>query len=100
MTTCDPYLEEVFPEQTLTAYRRQTNISDNVIRAKVPANNVRLQRKLSGMTKCGKSCLTCPFDKERKEIKDGSFVWKINKHVNCNTSNFIYIIECDKESCK
>ena len=38
MTTQDPYLQEVFPEPPLIAYKRQKNISDYIIRAKVPPN--------------------------------------------------------------
>merc|ERR1712129_19133 len=36
MTFMDPYLEEVFPEPPLVAYKRQKSIKDFLIRAKVP----------------------------------------------------------------
>ena len=39
MTLSSPYMRELFPEPPLVAYRRQKNISDFIIRAKVPPKN-------------------------------------------------------------
>ena len=36
MVSQDPYLSEVFSQPPLTAYKRQKNIRDHLIRAKVP----------------------------------------------------------------
>jgi hypothetical protein len=38
MVSQDPYLTEVFVQPPLTAYRRQRNIRDHLIRAKVPSD--------------------------------------------------------------
>ena len=52
------------------------------------------------MKKCGKSCQICPFIKETKIIKGNKFQWKIGKEVTCETTNVIYLIECEKcEKC-
>ena len=59
MTAKDTYLKEVFPKTPFTGYRRQPNIRNFIIRAKVPDGN-HLKRKIRGMGKCGKSCPTCP----------------------------------------
>ena len=101
MSLVDPYLKEVFPDPPLVAYKRQKNIRDYTIRAKVPPLlMVRPRRVIPGMRKCHRFCLVCPYIKEGKEIKGDNFTWKINKSVTCDTYNFIYLIECNKENCK
>ena len=53
------------------------------------------------MAKCGQACTACPFVIEGKNIKiEGEKVWKIERSVNCNTFNCIYMIECEKDRCK
>ena len=101
MTTTDSYLKEVFPEPPLTAFKRQKNIKDFLIRAKIPPNKFsRPKRHMFGMRKCGKQCTACPFIRECKEVKSKeNFKWKINNYVTCDTYNIIYLIQCNKESC-
>ena len=79
----------------LIAYRRQNNIKDNIIRAKVSPvikNNL-------GMKKCGKQCPICPYIEEGKLIKCDNFTWKITKQYTCYSQNLIYLILCNKEKC-
>ena len=94
----DPYLKTVFELPPLTAYKRQRNIRDNIIRAKVaPAPTERPIRDNSGIKKCGKQCTACPYIQEGKFVKvNGQTQWKINKRVNCDTKNLVYMIECKK----
>ena len=97
----NPYLAEVFPEPPLVAFKRQKNVKDYVIRSKIPPiPTSRPKRTLKGMKKCGKACPACPFILEGKEIKLKKSSWKINSHVNCESFNIIYLIECNKETCK
>ena len=35
-----------------------------------------------------------------KCIKNGKNEWKIRKHVDCQTSNIVYMIECQKQTCQ
>ena len=101
MTKMDPYLQDVFPKPPLTAYRRQRNLKDFAIRAKVyPRNGHHEKRKLEGMKKCNKPCQACPFIQEGKFIKSETFTWKIRKSVNCESKNVIYTIECNLDKCK
>ena len=53
------------------------------------------------MYKCGKQCTACPYIKigNRVKIKENSY-WNINREVNCQNFNVIYLIECDKDKCK
>ena len=49
------------------------------------------------MKKCGKWCTACPYVREGKNIKiNQNKTWKINRNVNCETSNIVYLIECQK----
>ena len=101
MSSVDPYLQEVYQEPPLVAFKRQKNIKDFVIRAKVPPKMKRNpKREIPGMRKCNKPCQACPYIKEQKQIETQKFTWKINSHVNCESKNIVYIIECSKENCK
>ena len=101
MTEKNPYLAEVFPEPPLVAFRRQKNVKDYLIRSKVPIkHNRESQRDKRGMKKCGKECPACPFINVGREIKQEKFTWKINTAANCETTNIVYLIQCNKEGCK
>ena len=42
-------------------------------------------------------CTACPYIKEGTSVKiDKNRTWKINKNVNCLTTNIVYLIECLK----
>ena len=101
MISRDAHLKEVFPHPPMMAYKRQRNLKDILIQAKVPETQRNPKRTLKGMNKCHKVyCNICPFVKERKSFKmNTKQIWNINKHVNCNSQNVVYMIECDKEGC-
>ena len=50
------------------------------------------------MKKCPYNCLTCPYVKESKTIKStaSKFQHDIEWAVNCQTSNIVYCVSCDK----
>ena len=102
MSFQDPYMKEVFPEPPLTAFRRQKNLRDLLIRAKVPPPPKKHEeRRKIGMSKCGLACTACPYVKSQKQIKlPDKGIWHINRNVNCRSFNVIYLIECDKDNCK
>ena len=101
MSRLDPYLSKVYPDPPLMAYKRPQNIRDKLIRAKLAKPSARPQRFKPGMKKCGKSlCGSCPYIIEGSEIKHKNGTWKIVKEVNCETSNCIYLIECQKDNCR
>ena len=101
MVNQDQYLAEVFEQPPLTGFKRQPNIRNHLIRAKLP--NTRKpypQRTNRGMNKCGRECPACPFIKEQRKIKvNEKSDWKIMKQVNCNSFNVVYMIECEKTKC-
>ena len=48
------HLEEIFPEVPLVAFRRQTNIREKIVRAKVaPKRNPREKQIFNVIKKCG-----------------------------------------------
>ena len=95
----DSYLGEVFPRPPIIAYRRQPNLRNLLVRAKVPKNSEN-KRKIKGMTKCGKSCPECPFIKEGKSVKIYQKEWRLNSKFDCNSFNVIYVITCQKDKCR
>ena len=98
----DPRLKEIFKKPPMIAYKRHRNLKDMLIRSKVPKlDNRRPKRKLTGMRKCGK-CVVCPYVKEGKKVKATAtnYTKDINESVDCNTDNFIYLIECGKSNCR
>lgn len=95
----DPYLKEVFPEPPMVAYKRQRNIKDRIIKAKIPTKSTRHQRSVPGMKKCGK-CVVCPFVKEGTQVKSKNNTWNLVDPFNCLTKNVVYFIECQKDRCK
>ena len=101
MTTLDPYLKEVFPEPPLLAYKRQKNLKDICIRARIPKIQPKFKkRNCKGMKKCMKQCPICPFVCEGKNIKTETFTWNINTEITCQTENLVYMVKCTKERCK
>ena len=52
------------------------------------------------MKKCGKGCLICPYIKEGNTVAGNKFTLKINREVNCHTENVVYLIKCNKQTCK
>ena len=83
MTSMDPYLHEVFPDPPLVSYKRQRNINDFLIKAKVhPKLSHHQKRKCEGMRKCNKPCVICPYIMEGKVIKSSNFLTsRIQQHL-------------------
>ena len=102
MIATDKYLGEVFKQPPLTAFRRQNNLRDMLVKSKVPPPPpLHPSRQLKGMSKCGKACPACPFVREGKEIKlEDRTIWTIEKKTNCETYNCVYMIQCIKENCQ
>ena len=94
----DPYLKDVFPLPPLVAYKRQPNIKDNIIRAKVPEKGTgRPKREVPGMKRC-LNCPICPFVQPGRSVKStaSDYTVDINAAVTCKTRNMIYCISCKK----
>ena len=100
MTSKDKYLAEVFKKRPLVAFKRQQNLRQYLIRAKVQKQQTHPKRSLKGMTKCGSGCTACPYIKEGKSININGIQWKINQQLNCKSFNIVYAVVCKKENCQ
>ena len=103
MVSQDQYLGECFESPPIIAFKKQQNLREHLIRAKLPPPlRKQEKRNLMGMSRCGKQCTACPYIKEGKSIASASKqrTWKINKSLNCESKNIIYMIECKKERCR
>ena len=101
MTSQDQYLKEVFPQPPLTAHRRQPNLRQLLVRAKVADHaKLRPSREAKGMKKCGTGCTACPYILQAKSVTHRGTKWRLNKQLDCNSFNIVYMIECQKENCK
>jgi hypothetical protein len=102
MASQDQYLSDCFPQPPLVAFKRQRNLRESLIRAKVPPPpDLRPKRILKGVVKCGKECTACPYIIEGRNVRiDKRSTWRINRKLNCLTFNSVYMIECDKDKCK
>ena len=55
---------------------------------------------MKGMGTCGNACTVCPYVLKRKTVQiNKKTKWKIERKVNCNTFNCIYMIQCSKDNC-
>ena len=100
MVSKDRYLAKVFKRPPLVAFRRQQNIRQYVIRAKVQTKqNYPTRRKIS-MKRCGKNCTICPYVKEGKAITINGIEWKINQNLHCKSYNVVYALICKKDNCR
>ena len=95
--TQDPHMKEVFPDPPLIAYRRQRNIREVLIRAKVPPVTKRPKRELLGMRRCNRD-VYCNYTMVGDHVKStaSSYQHQITTKVTCTTSNIIYLITCMK----
>ena len=93
----DPHLKQVFPQPPLVAYKKQKNIRETLIRAKVPPAFSRPKRKVPGMKKCNR-CVYCSYVTTGDHAKStaSDYHHQITQEVNCTTSNVVYLITCEK----
>ena len=95
-------MKEVFPKPPFMEFKRQKNLRDLLIKARVPpASRAHLQRQNKGLSQCGLKCTACPYLKPGTQIKTSpNKYWNINKKVNCQSFNVVYLIERDKDNCR
>ena len=89
MVASDQCTAQVFPEPPLTAFRRQKNIGEYLIRGKVPQPISRSKRDIKRNYK---------MQQVMSRVETDNFTWKITQPVNCETESCVYMIECNKEN--
>ena len=93
----DPHMKEIFPDPPLIAYKRQKNLRQMLIRAKVPPISKRPKREIHGMRKCNND-VYCNYIMTGDHVKAtaSSYHHQITTKVTCTSSNIIYLITCRK----
>ena len=92
-----PRCTNVFKAKPFVAFRRSNNLSNILVSAKLhkPSTAANANR---GSFRCGNNCLTCNY------INDGLTNYTftsagetrfINHHIDCNSKNVIYMIQCN-----
>ena len=89
--------KNVFTNLPLVAYRRCHNISDILVRAKLPEPTDQ-SRSPSCSFRCNKtSCTVCPFIEDGRNqytFYSTGQTFKIKSHITCETFNVMYMIQC------
>ena len=92
-----PRCTNVFKAKPFVAFRRSNNLSNILVSAKLhkPSTTANEPR---GSFRCGNNCLTCNY------INDGLTKYTfnstgetrfINHHIDCNSKNVIYMVQCN-----
>ena len=92
-----PRCTNVFKAKSFVAFRRSNNLSNILVSVKLhkPSTTANAHR---GSFRCGNNCLTCNY------INDGltNYTFSsagetrfINHHIDCNSKNVIYLIQCN-----
>ena len=90
----DPSTKDIFTNLPITAYSREKNISDHLVRAAHPLPPTSLN---PGTYPCErKRCNTCPFvtRDQLTKVEGPSSTFQITNHFTCISANVIYIIRC------
>ena len=103
----DPRLARIFPKPSVVAYKKEKNLKDLLVRAKINSKR-KSKRKTNGYIRCGRNmfnmCATCVLIPESgiktHKCHKTNTIYKINPTVTCTTTNVIYRITCKKPKCQ
>ena len=92
----DPTLLEIFPEKPMVAYRRDTNIRDHLVHAKLKDTSTYIS---PGTHPCGDpKCKICEYVNQTTDILGHKGRFRIGRRFTCQSSNIIYAVICLKFS--
>ena len=84
-------LQEIFDKPPLVAFKRDRNLTDILVHGK---HNKIFKNKDGSVNRCpANNCAICPITRYGIEIPE---IKKIQKDANCQTTNAIYGIHCEK----
>ena len=92
----DPLTKDIFPCVPVTAYKKDRNLSDHLVRASHPRTTL---SNLPGTFPCKRSrCNTCKYvTKDNLTLITGPHnSIQVKDYFTCTTSNVVYIIICKK----
>ncbi|XP_078584852.1 uncharacterized protein LOC144867010 [Branchiostoma floridae x Branchiostoma japonicum] len=93
--------KDIFKDSPLFAYRRNKNIKDLLVRAQIPKEDKNFLKKFtpSGSFPCGRNkCSTCTHIKKINYFTSHRTGERhlIRNHINCQSRNIVYLIQCKK----
>lgn len=89
----NPLLKSLFPDCINVVYKKEKSIGDILVRAKINSDDNK------GCFPCNnKPCTICQYVITTNEVRsnNGTFRHKIQQRLDCNSSNAIYLIRCQK----
>ena len=99
MTDESQVMKNCFHKPPIIAYRRDKNLRDILVRAKLPPKRGS-RRTIKGFKGCGELCKLCTFSPngttKHHTCKQNGTTYEINSPMNCKTSGVIYKITCKK----
>jgi hypothetical protein len=97
----NPYLNSLFPEHPVVAFRRPRNLRDILVNATVQHSTPHSQFTTEAVVKCtNKRCLACPrfpttqITHVTSHVTGQRFVLS-GHNLTCKTTNLIYLISCN-----
>ena len=94
--TTDPSTKDIFKELPVTAYKRERNLNNHLVRASHPQPPPNFT---PGTYSCKRSrCNTCPYvtNDTTTSIQGPKGSFKVKAHFNCTSTNIVYGIICKK----
>ena len=92
--------KDIFPEKPIIAYRRNKNLSDQLVRAKCVPHKETEIAKITHDKRCKKPwmCSFCPKPSQNQSFKSSvtGREYKGPAKYTCKTQNLIYLITCKK----
>ena len=99
MTEESPLMKKCFDKPPVIAYKRDKNLRDMLVRAKLPPKRGK-RRTINGFKKCGELCKLCPFSPinttRNHTCNHTGISYEINSPMNCKSQGVIYRITCNK----
>jgi len=97
MTKTNVSLKRCFPKPALVAYRRNKNLKDELVKAKISSKR-KSSRHKKGYSACQQGCKLCWISKKSTShsCKRTRKTWRINSTINCHTTNVVYKLTCRK----
>ena len=97
----DKYHSEYLSKPPLTAFRRQNNLRNHLIKSNLPPPpRPYPERNKTGMSNYGKTCPTCPYIIYGNKVRIyQNTIWMINKKITYESFNVVYLLEGQKENC-
>ena len=91
----DPVVGEAFTSVPLVAYKRLSNIKDQLVRSRFRTPPVNVTQSAPGTHPCTKQgCRACPFLDTDTTVRGPRSTFQIHRSFHCQMCNVVYVISC------